>query len=155
MLKPSAFLLLLVSCTLPIAHANDDSSVDTDTPVLLDSYKCKQYSNLAQRSRCMKILKQTNHRVQVSKCKKDIKCWGKQNRDRADQYCAVAFNRRAAYSSYWRKYWSGQNLDKVRWLNRDHGSMIYYKVESSVTLECLFYPNAPTRAKARLAARAV
>lgn len=155
MLKPSAFLLLLVSCTLPVAQANDDSSADTDKPAFQDSYKCKQYSDLKQRSRCMKVLKQTNHRVQVSKCKKDIKCWSKQNRDRADKYCKTAFDRRAAHSSYWQKYWSGQSLEKARWLNRDNGSMIYYKVESSVVLECLFFPNAPTRTKARLAAKAV
>ena len=117
-----------------------------------DLAKCREYSNAKVRSQCVQMYKRGDTRVAFSRCKKELECWSKRYRDQAKKNCSAAYKRRAAYSSFWAKHWSGQDFDQVRWLDKSEGSMMYYERESSVVLQCLFYPSAPTKVKVRIAA---
>ncbi|WP_415881657.1 hypothetical protein [Neptuniibacter sp. QD34_54] len=86
-----------------------------------------------------------NPLVEESYCKKDLECWSQRHKENAKKYCARGFSMRAAASSFWQAYWKGQEFDKVRWISKEKGSLMYYNDDSSAILRCRFYPKTPSR----------
>lgn len=137
--------LLLFSSTIigtPLAWSANEA----------DLLQCRKYSSAEARSRCVQMYKRTDVRVNQSRCKQSLECWSKRYREQAEHYCAKAFAMRAAKSRFWSAHWSGQDFDKVRWLDKGEGTLVYYEREASNVLECTFYPNRPSRVKVRIAA---
>lgn len=115
-----------------------------------DLERCREYSDPAVRGQCINFYERPSVRASQSKCRKDIECWSELYRPQALKYCAKAFNRRAQYSSLWAEHWSGQDLDKARWFTKVGGAIVYYEQEAAVTLQCIFYPNAPAKVRVKI-----
>lgn len=135
-------LLLLILIVMP-ARADVNEA---------DLAKCREYSNLAVRSQCVQMYKQTRTRVAYSRCKKNLECWGKQYQQQAKKECRKAFAMRAARSSLWSKYWHNQDFNHFRWHNEGNGSLMYYENEPGAVLQCIFFPKAPTKVRVSIAA---
>ena len=117
-----------------------------------DLEKCREYTDPEVRGKCVQMYKRTDTRVASAKCKQSLQCWSERFREQAEKHCSIAFERRAAHSRLWDQHWSGQDFDQVRWLDRGEGVMVYYEEESNVVLQCIFYPNAPSKVRVSLAA---
>ncbi|WP_415897912.1 hypothetical protein ACMXYX_05980 [Neptuniibacter sp. QD72_48] len=135
-----------LALTLVVLSVNSWAEINKD-----DLLKCRSYADPNQRAQCVQLLKSPKLRVGSSKCKKTLSCWEKRFREQAERHCSNAFTRRAKYSSYWASYWSGQNFDKVRWIDQGKGTMMYSEKSSSVVLQCRFYPSAPSRVRVSIA----
>lgn len=131
---------------LAVLSMNSWAEVNRD-----DLLKCRSYADPIKRAQCAQLLKSPKLRVGSSKCKKELSCWEKRFREQAERHCSNAFARRAQYSSYWADYWSGQDFDKVRWIDQGKGTMMYYEQKSSVELQCRFYPSAPSKVRVSIA----
>lgn len=113
--------------------------------------KCREYSNPQVRGKCMQLYKRTETRVASSKCKRDLECWSERYRDQAESHCGRAFTMRANHSALWSKYWQGQDFDKVRWIDRKVGTMLYYEKVSGAVLHCIFDPRIPSKVRVKIA----
>ncbi|WP_415893946.1 hypothetical protein ACMXYN_06020 [Neptuniibacter sp. PT8_73] len=135
-----------LTLSLVLLSVNSWAEVNKD-----DLLKCRSYADPNARAQCVQLLKSPKLRVASSECKKKLSCWEKRFREQAERHCSNAFARRAKYSSYWEKYWSGQDFDKVSWIDQGKGTMMYYERESSVVLQCRFYPSTPSRVRVSIA----